>query len=52
MAISDCPECGKTMCQQFDDKPGPNGITLAIPNGEYKCNWCGYDTLKEQEKRP
>jgi hypothetical protein len=41
-----CPKCGKTMCQQFSNRPGPNGITLATPNGEYRCYWCGYDSME------
>ena len=38
-----CPRCGATMCQKFDERSGPNGITLAIPNGQYSCMKCGYE---------
>jgi hypothetical protein len=37
-----CPECGTVMVQQFDDKLGPHGTILAVPNGTFKCRKCGY----------
>lgn len=35
-----CPKCGFEMCEQFDEKPGPHGSTLAVPNGKYFCYRC------------
>lgn len=46
-AQSKCPNCGKTMVQNFDYKQGPNNIQLAIPNGKYDCLWCGYSESGE-----
>ncbi len=47
-----CPRCGTVMCQLFDDKEGPHGITLAVPNGKYKCYRCGYETSAESKEQP
>ena len=45
-----CPKCGKTMCEQFDDKE--LGIMIvSIPNGQFKCNWCGYDSRAPQTEQ-
>ena len=51
-----CPRCGFVMCEQFDDKPGPRGITYAVPNGKFICYQCedaknGSATNAVQEKR-
>jgi len=44
-----CPRCGVVMVQKFNEKPGPRGITLAIPTGKYDCLRCGYDPEKKSE---
>jgi DNA-directed RNA polymerase subunit M/transcription elongation factor TFIIS len=46
--MNKCPKCGTVMCEKFDERSGPKGITLAIPNGKFSCMRCGYDTEVEQ----
>lgn len=40
MENQECPKCGATMIEKFDEKPGPNDTTLAIPTGQYECFRC------------
>lgn len=42
-----CEKCGFVMCEQFDETPGPNGITYATPNGTFKCYHCGAEREPE-----
>ena len=41
-----CPKCGTVMCEQSDERPGPNGITLCTPNGQFICYRCGEKAVK------
>lgn len=46
-----CPKCGFIMCEQFEDTPGPNGVTYATPNGSFKCYGCNVVKTKEKVER-
>lgn len=50
-----CSTCGTTMCEQFDDGPEVNGMTISVPNGIFKCYRCQKTTadpyLKRSEKK-
>jgi hypothetical protein len=38
------------MCEKFDERPGPRGVTLAVPNGQFSCMKCGYDPGGDSQK--
>jgi ribosomal protein S27AE len=45
-----CPKCSTVMCEKFDERPGPRGVTLAVPNGQFSCMKCGYDPGGDSQK--
>lgn len=43
-----CPKCGFTMCELSDDRKVSSILTMAVPNGNYRCFHCpGPDKPKE-----